>query len=179
MHFSRPNMALRSWKRCQKNGTGELFVFAGSNNDICIISGLKIEKAGPDTGPQTANQLVTEQKNDLIFSYLRFRSYLSFGFIVHFAVGNTKFVLFWAFLGLFGSKNGLQKWPQNSKYQPKLAQIAQKCTFLGQILLSEAENGVRRTAPVSFLYFRVKQWYLHHIRGKNRKNRSRNRPRNS
>jgi hypothetical protein len=41
---------------------------------------------------------------------------------------------------------------QNSKYQPQTAKIAQKCTFLGQIWLSEAENGVRRTAPVSFLH---------------------------
>ena len=44
-----------------ENGTGELFAFSESNNDICIISGPKIEKSGPETGPQL-NQLVTEQK---------------------------------------------------------------------------------------------------------------------
>ena len=41
--------------------------------------------------------------------------------------------------------------PETAKISPTTAKIAQKCTFLGQIWLSGAENGVRRTAPVSLL----------------------------
>ena len=55
-------MALRSSKRCQKNGTGELFAFAGSNNDICIISGLKIEKTGPETGTEEGPAAAPRQR---------------------------------------------------------------------------------------------------------------------
>ena len=116
MHFSRSNVPLRSSKRCQKNGAGELFAFAGSNNDICIISGLNIEKQVQKQAHKQLNQLLTEQKNDLIFSYLRFRSYLSSGFIVHFVwvKGGWKHQVcpFLGILGLFGSKNGPQKWPK-------------------------------------------------------------------
>ena len=62
MHFSRSTMGLRSWKRCQKDGNGELFAFSASINDVYVKSGLKTETTDPETCPETAKSACNRAK---------------------------------------------------------------------------------------------------------------------
>ena len=81
-------------------------VKGGWEHQVCPFLGIFrpffLSKNGPRKWPKIAIQLVTEQKNDLIFSYLQYRSYLSFDFLVCFlrAKGGWKHQVC-PFLGIF------------------------------------------------------------------------------
>ena len=115
-----------------------------------VISGLKIEKTGPETAKISPKMA---KKNDFrpflgqiwVFSAKKWAKRTAAVSVLQLQ-GQTTICL--VRFGLKIEKNR----SRTAKISPKTAKIAQKCTFLGQIWVSEAENGVRRTAPVSFLH---------------------------